>query len=117
MREALTAAWAVLVVSVAAHGQGAWNLANCRASAAAGHLCTPEHLETDLALITAREISNFLDPESHARELLIRRNPQMHFPNPEASLPDPRTDPTLVQLLHAWAEGGEIELESARQAA
>jgi hypothetical protein len=113
MRERLTAALVALIVSAPAYAQDAWDLAKCRASAPAGHLCTPEHLETDLALLTAREISNFLDPEGHSRELLIRRNPQMHFPNPEASLPDPRTDPTLIQLLHAWAESGVIESQAA----
>jgi hypothetical protein len=71
-------------------------------------------LDTDLALLTAREIRSFLDPEIVAYELLLRRRPIMHFADPEGSIPDPRTDPTLTQLLRAWAELGQIESEAAR---
>ena len=106
MRGGFAAALVVLVVCAPAHAQTSWDLEKCRADAPAGHLCTSEHFETDLALLTAREISTFLDPENQALELLIRRDPQTHIRNPEASLPDPRTDPTYIQLLHAWAESG-----------
>jgi hypothetical protein len=113
----LTAALVALIACEPAHAQNSWDLTKCRSSAPAGHLCTAEHLDTDLALLTAREIAKFLDPESQALELRIRRDPQTHIFNPEASLPDPRTDSTVIQLLHAWAESGLIESEAtARQA-
>jgi hypothetical protein len=67
----------------------------------------------DLALLTAQEIAMFLDPENQALELRVRRDPQTHIFNPEASLPDPRTDPTVIQLLHAWAESGVFESGAA----
>ena len=114
MRGGLTTALVALILCAPAQAQDSWDLAKCLASAPAGHLCTPEHLETDLALLTARGIAEFLDPEFQAYELLIRRDPQMHMPNPEATLPDPRTDPTLIQLLHAWAESGLLESEADR---
>jgi hypothetical protein len=105
-----------LIACAPAQAQNSWDVAKCRSSAPAGHLCTAEHLDTDLALLTAREIAKFLDPESQALELRILRDPQTHNFNPEASLPDPRTDSTLIQLLHAWAESGLIESEAtARQ--
>jgi hypothetical protein len=113
----LTAAVVALIACAPAHAQNSWELAKCRSSAPAGHLCTAEHLDTDLALLTAREIAKFLDPESQALELRILRDPQTHNFNPEASLPDPRTNSTVIQLLHAWAESGLIESEAtARQA-
>jgi hypothetical protein len=113
MRGGLGAALVVLGMCALARAQGSWDLAKCRASAPPGHLCTPAHLDTDLALLTAREIAKFFDPESQALELQIRRNPLAVIRNPEASVPDPRTDPTLIQLLHAWAERGLIESEGA----
>jgi len=113
----LTAALVALIACAPAHAQNSWDLAKCRSSAPAGHLCTAEHLDTDLALLTAREIAKFLDPETQALELRILRDPQTHNFNPEASLPDPRTNSTFIQLLHAWAESGLIESEAtARQA-
>jgi hypothetical protein len=113
----LTAALVALIACAPAHAQNSWDLAKCRSSAPAGHLCTAEHLDTDLSLLTAREIAKFLDPESQALELRILRDPQTHNFNPEASLHDPRTDFTFIQLLHAWAESGLIESEAtARQA-
>lgn len=108
----LAAALVALIVSSPAHAQHSWDLAKCQASVPAGHLCTPEHLETDLALLTVRAIADFLDPEIREAEILRRRDPQMHLMNPEA-LPDPRTDPAHIQLLHAWAETGVLESETA----
>jgi hypothetical protein len=111
----LTAALVVLIACAPVHAQNSWDLAKCRSSAPAGHLCTAEHLDTDLALLTARAIAKFLDPESQALELRILRDPQTHNFNPEASLPDPRTDSTSIQLLHAWAESGLIESEATNR--
>ena len=108
----LTAALAARIVNSPAHAQHSWDLAKCQASAQAGHLCTPEHLETDLALLTVRAIADFLDPEIREAEVVRRRDPQMHLMNPEA-LPDPRTDPSHIQILHAWAETGVLESDTA----
>jgi hypothetical protein len=108
----LTAALAALILSAPADAQHSWDLAKCQAAARAGHLCTPEHLETDLALLTVRAIADFLDPESRDAEVVRRRDPQMHLMNPEA-LPDPRTDPAHIQILHAWAETGVLESDTA----
>jgi hypothetical protein len=111
MRRRITAALVALIACAPVHAQSTWNLARCGTTAPVGHLCTPEHLETDLVLLTAR----FLDPERQAAELRHRRDPQTHIRNPEASLPDPRTDPTLIQLLHAWAESGLLESEAPQR--
>jgi hypothetical protein len=100
------------MASSPAHAQHSWDLAKCQASAQAGHLCTPEHLEADLALLTVRAIADFLDPEIREPEILRRRDPQQHLMNPEA-IPDPRTDPAHVQLRHAWAETGVLESDTA----
>jgi hypothetical protein len=105
-----------LIACAPAHAQNAWDLAKCRASAPPRHVCTSEHLETDLALLTAREIADFLDPEFQARELVFRREPQTHLSNPEA-FDDPRLDPGIIQLLHSWAERGVLESETAAQQA
>ena len=84
MRAGLTAALMALIVYAPARAQNPWDLAKCRASTPTGHLCTPEHLDADLALLTAREIRSFLDPEIVAYELQLRRRPIMHFADPEA---------------------------------
>jgi DNA-binding phage protein len=73
----------------------------------AGHLCTPEHLEADLALLTARQVADFLDPEARVRAIKTRRD--RHIADPE-TIPDSRTDPSIQSFLHSMAETGNIEL-------
>ncbi len=60
MRTSLAAAAIVLRLCVPAEAQESWDLARCQQSlsevkAKAGHVCTPEHLEADLAQLSQKD--------------------------------------------------------------
>lgn len=94
MRRGLTTALLTLIGCVPVHTQDSWDLANCSrnlsaSKSLAGHLCTPEHLEADLALLRA----------GYTEEVLTA------------------SGPLLISMLRGWAETGLVELATAvRQA-
>jgi hypothetical protein len=100
MLRQLAAAPVILALCVSAHAQDKWDLEKCRAAQAghSGHLCTPEHLEADLAVLTAEYAALYDDPAWRPR-------------TPDAR--DPRTDPALRRFLHTLAENGSVEGEAA----
>jgi hypothetical protein len=87
-----------------------WDLATCRAVVHPGHLCTPEHLDADLVVLTANAVAFYNDPDFRARSVKDRR--ALHIANAE-TVPDPRTDPMMRSMLHSAAETGLLETETA----
>lgn len=87
-------AWVVLALCLPAQAQESWDLAHCQESLGrnpaiekAGHVCTPEHLEADLA------------------EFIKGRNDS------------PPIDATTRRMLHFLAEGGIADLGAAARRA